>query len=97
MRSTGPPYVLGEEVALRRLDDVVLRRAHQQQRHAHAGVLVAERLDAVDQQRQQRLDRRALVGALLGVGIGDVAADPGQHGACRRRPSRGASSMTSGT
>ena len=62
-------------LALTRLDDVVLSRRPQQQRHRQLAVAIRHRRQAVVEERQQRGDRRAVVGDLDRLGVGDVAAD----------------------
>ena len=71
--------VLGEVVPLRRRHHVVLRRGEDQQRHrASSGTPRRASGDASISDSIAR-DRRAVVGALGDVGVGDVAADAGHH------------------
>src|SRR4029079_461648 len=48
--------VRGQDVAVTQIDDVVLRRCQQQQRHVHRRELVAEWRDSVEQHRDERLE-----------------------------------------
>ncbi len=75
----GAAVVRRQVLALRRFDDVVLPRGEQQQRHVQLAVPGGLGLQTVIEQRQERAQRRSLVGALADVGIGDVAADPGHQ------------------
>ncbi len=67
---------LGEEVGVRRLQDVVLGAVQQQQRAGDLAVPALERSQTVFDERQQGAKRRRRVGRLDHLGVGDVRPDP---------------------
>lgn len=69
----------GHEIALGRIDDMVLTGGDQKQRDSSLAVVIHQRCDSLAHQRDQRCDRSLVIRLFDLAFLGDVGPDPG-HG-----------------